>query len=88
MHTIKEKLEDNKLDTWNRIFDVSTEKNPQDASICSDSLDEVSDILSLQSFSTVEHKREWLLSFEGYLKNIDYYCNNNTPKRKFKLFHL
>ena len=45
-----------------------------------------SDFSSLQSFSSFEERKEWLLSFEAYLRNMDYYCDNQSSKCKYSSY--
>lgn len=47
-----------------------------------------SDFSSLQSFSSFEERKEWLLSFEAYLRNMDYYCDNQSSKYYEYPIHL
>ena len=71
-----------KLATWKGIFSTLANDKRQSVQFHSDSIDEGSETSSLQSFSSFEQRKEWLLQFEANLKNMDYYCENHTTKCK------
>ena len=69
---------------WKKIFDPLERESAADRlSFRSESID--SDISSIQSFSSLQQGKDWLQSFEAYLRNIDYYCDNHTTRRKCQI---
>jgi hypothetical protein len=80
--TTGDEQQGNKLATWKGIFFTLDNENRQRVKFHADSIDEGSNTSSLQSFSSFEQRREWLLHIEANLKNMDYYCENHTTKCK------
>ena len=70
---------------WKKIFDPLERECAAERrlSFRSESID--SDISSIQSFSSLQQGKDWLQSFEAYLRNIDYYCDNHTTRRKCQI---
>ena len=82
MLTTGEEKQASKLATWKGIFSTLGNEKRQRVQFHSESVDQGSECSSLQSFSSFEQRREWLLQIEADLKNMDYYCENHTTKCK------
>ena len=80
-----ERTENNITEAWKSI--ISTFSSGPSQRVRFDSIESVdsqgSDFSSLQSFSSFEERKEWLLSFEAYLRNMDYYCDNQSSKCEY-----
>jgi len=73
------RTDSNITESWKGILSTLSEPNRQ--RIRFDSLESVdSQGASPASISSFEEGKEMLLSFEAYLKNLDYYCDNQASR--------
>ena len=82
IYTLGSRTDSNIPESWKGILSTLSEPNRQ--RIRFDSLESVdSQGASPASISSFEERKEMLLSFEAYLKDLDYYCDNQASRCEY-----